>query len=100
MLNAYGPEFKPEWCKARLDDFKKFYGSTPVVLTDIWHGMMTTDICLQLTISDKSDKGLTSSWWPTIFFGHTQKIRSCLPLLSNSSASETHEERSYGAGWK
>jgi hypothetical protein len=73
MLNAYGPEFKPEWCKARLDDFKKFYGLTPAVLTDIWHDMMTTDISLQLTISDKSDKGLTSSWWPTIFFGHTRK---------------------------
>ncbi len=28
---------------------------------------MTTNISLQLTISDKSDKGLTSSWWPTIF---------------------------------
>jgi hypothetical protein len=56
-LNAYGPEFKPKWCKARLDDFKQFYGSTPVVLTDIWHDMMTTDICLKLTILDKSDKG-------------------------------------------
>ena len=30
-LNAYGPEFKPKWCKARVDDFKQFYGSTPVV---------------------------------------------------------------------
>jgi hypothetical protein len=56
-LNAYGPEFKPEWCKASLDDFKKFYGLTRVVLTHIWHDMMTTDISLQLTISDKSDKG-------------------------------------------
>jgi hypothetical protein len=26
-MHTYGPEFKPEWCKARLDDFKKFYGS-------------------------------------------------------------------------
>ena len=34
-MNAYGPEFKPKWCKARVDDFKQFYGSTPVVLTDI-----------------------------------------------------------------
>jgi hypothetical protein len=59
---------------------------------------MTTDISLQLTISDKSDKGLTGSWWPTIFFGHTQNIHSCLPaVLSNSSASETHEEKSYSS---
>ena len=48
-LNAYGPDFKPKWCQARIDDFKKFYGSTPIVLTDIWHDMMTTDICLKLT---------------------------------------------------
>jgi hypothetical protein len=96
-LNAYGPEFKPECCTARLDDFKQFYGSTSVVLTDVWHDMMTTNISLQLTISDKSDKGLTSSWWPIIFFGHTQKICSCLPLLSNSSASKTQEERSYSS---
>jgi hypothetical protein len=54
---VYGPEFKPKWCKARVDDFKQFYGSTPAVLTDIWHHMMTTDTCLKLTISDKSDKG-------------------------------------------
>jgi hypothetical protein len=56
-LNAHGPDFKPKWCKARIDDFKHFCGSTPVVLTDTWHDMMTTDIYLNLTISDKSDKG-------------------------------------------
>jgi hypothetical protein len=56
-LNAYGPEFKPKWCKASVDDFKQFYGLTPVVLTDIWQHMMTTNICLKLTISNKSDKG-------------------------------------------
>ncbi len=49
--------FTGPWTERRTDDFKSHYGSSPVVVANIWYDMMTTDINLGLTESDKSDKG-------------------------------------------
>ncbi len=65
---------------ARPQSFWRIYGTQ----------LMTTDISLQLTISDKSDKDLTSSWWPTIFFGHTRKVEAaCLYFQTHRRARST-----------
>jgi hypothetical protein len=50
--------FTGEWTQNETNLFKKHYGSTPVVLANLWYDLTTNEIeGLKMTHKDKSDKG-------------------------------------------
>jgi hypothetical protein len=46
-----------QWTERRTKEFRSHYGSSPVVLANIWYDLMATDIDTGLTEKDKSDDG-------------------------------------------
>jgi hypothetical protein len=46
-----------EWTETGTKLFRSHYGSSPVVIANIWYDLMTTDTCTGLTEKDESDNG-------------------------------------------
>jgi hypothetical protein len=83
-----------QWTSARVDTFKKHYGSCPVVLSRMWNDMMATRT--DLSRDDRSVKGFDKE--RIILFGRTQNIFSYSHSISNRLQRETLKESSSGAG--
>jgi hypothetical protein len=54
--NGLPDNFAGPWTERRTSEFKSHYGSSPVVLANMWYDMTTTEIDLGMEHEDVSDK--------------------------------------------